>query len=193
VEQPKLRSPTVAGGRAKRRYRHDIFGVRFPHNATAAPGKGGCYRFSQFSLAHEKDKQVLSPYAPNEPEKQRGVHAELTGRDSASALGITVRGSTPVLALCRKLVENGCPPATPLAAYRGGTLCLIVRSIGEAACLEVRPSSTGTPGFYRRYAMRRAALVRGKSDRVAPPEPTVAAFQPEKHRACLMAHLEVKP
>ncbi len=111
---------------------------------------------------------MLSPYAPNGSGKQC-IHAELTGWDSASALGITVRGSTPVLALCRKLVETGYAPATPLAAYRGGTLCLIVRSICEAACLEVRPSSTGTPCFYRRCAMRPASLVRGKSGRVATP------------------------
>lgn len=116
---------------------------------------------------------MLPPYAPNEPGKQHGVRAELSGWDSASALGITVRGSTPVLALCRKLVETGCPPETPLAVYRGGTLCLTVRSIGEAACLEVRPSSTGTPGFYRRCAMRPGSLVRGKSGGVAGLHPEV--------------------
>jgi len=40
--------------------------------------------------------------------------AELVGDDSCSALGITVRSSSPVLALCRKLVDAGHDPATPL-------------------------------------------------------------------------------
>jgi hypothetical protein len=45
-----------------------------------------------------------------------------------------------VLALCRALVEAGHDPATPLEAYRGSTLCLRVRSIGEGAKLTVDES-----------------------------------------------------
>jgi hypothetical protein len=41
-----------------------------------------------------------------------------------------------VLAMCRRLVEVGYDPATPLHAYRDDTLCLAVRSIGEGARLE---------------------------------------------------------
>ena len=55
----------------------------------------------------------------------------------AEAEGITVTIGSPVLALCRKLVEAGHDPATPMQVYRGDTLCLTVRSIGEAAELEV--------------------------------------------------------
>ena len=72
------------------------------------------------------------------------VRAELSGDDTASALGITVKSGSPVLALCRKLVEAGHNPANPLEAYRGDTLCLRVRSIGVPAGLEIPPPwSTG--------------------------------------------------
>jgi hypothetical protein len=49
------------------------------------------------------------------------VIAELRGDDICDALGIAVRSSSPVLALCRKLVRAGYGPATPLEAYRGDT------------------------------------------------------------------------
>jgi hypothetical protein len=41
------------------------------------------------------------------------IRAEITGHDPAAALGITARGHTPVLQLCRKLVAAGviCPKA----------------------------------------------------------------------------------
>ncbi|MFY9839327.1 MAG: hypothetical protein WAK55_23200 [Xanthobacteraceae bacterium] len=45
--------------------------------------------------------------------------------------------------MCRKLVEAGHDPATPLEAWRGKTLCLLVRSIGEAARLEVSGEGVG--------------------------------------------------
>jgi hypothetical protein len=69
------------------------------------------------------------------------IRAEISG-NTCSALGVTARGSAPILALCRKLIEAGHDPATPLDAYRGDTLCLKVRSIGEGARLRV--SSDGT-------------------------------------------------
>jgi hypothetical protein len=77
------------------------------------------------------------------------IRAELTGSEVASACGLTVRSSSPVLALCRKLVAAGYDPATRLEAYRGKVLCLKVRSIGEAALLEI-----GDTGFTRRGADR---------------------------------------
>jgi hypothetical protein len=66
------------------------------------------------------------------------IRAEITG-NTCTALGITARDrdGSPVLKLCRKLIEGGHDPATPLHAYRGDTLCLKVRSIGEAARLRV--------------------------------------------------------
>jgi hypothetical protein len=62
---------------------------------------------------------------------QQPIHAELIAGNTCAALGITISSSSPVLALCRKLVKDGYDPATPLEAYRGETLCLRVRSIGE--------------------------------------------------------------
>ena len=36
------------------------------------------------------------------------IRAELTGADTCTARGITNRSSTPVLAMCRRLIEAGC-------------------------------------------------------------------------------------
>jgi hypothetical protein len=66
------------------------------------------------------------------------TRAELSSDSYCSALGITARSPAPVLALCRKLIESSTyGSSTPLDAYRGDTLCLRVRSIGEAAELEI--------------------------------------------------------
>src|SRR5689334_5002459 len=65
------------------------------------------------------------------------IRAELIADDSCSALGMTVRGPAPVLALCRLLVEAGHDPATPLEAWPGDVRCLRIRSIGAAAALRI--------------------------------------------------------
>ena len=66
------------------------------------------------------------------------ILAHLSSDTIVTALGLTVTSDIPVLALCRKLVESSTySPSTPLDAYRGDTLCLKVRSIGEAAKLEI--------------------------------------------------------
>jgi hypothetical protein len=75
------------------------------------------------------------------------VRAELTGDDTASALGITVKSGSPILALCRKLVEAGHDPNTPLEAFRNGTLALRVKSIGLGAHLKMGSTGSGTPIF----------------------------------------------
>jgi hypothetical protein len=75
------------------------------------------------------------------------IRAELIGDDQATALGIEARSAAPLLDLCRKLVAARHDPASALNAYRGATLSLIVRSIGEAADLEVNSKGTG---FVRR-------------------------------------------
>jgi hypothetical protein len=85
------------------------------------------------------------------------VRAQLLGDHTCSALGITVSSGAPVLALCRKLVEAGHDPSLPLEAWRGDTLCLWVRSIGEGGQLEIagngvgfrRPSKMGTASHVR--------------------------------------------
>jgi hypothetical protein len=62
----------------------------------------------------------------------------------SSASSLAVHVSSPVIALCRKLVDIGIDPATPLNAYRGKTLCLRVLGIGEAAQLEIDGSTRFT-------------------------------------------------
>jgi hypothetical protein len=68
---------------------------------------------------------------------------------SASALGLTVQGRTPVLSLCRQLVAAGHDPAEPAEAYRGETLAMRIGSIGEAAWLTVIENETVGPRFAR--------------------------------------------
>jgi hypothetical protein len=70
------------------------------------------------------------------------IRAELAGDDYATAYGIVARGSSPVLKLCRLLVDAGHDPSTPLEAWRNGVLCLCVCSIGEAADLRVNNKGT---------------------------------------------------
>ena len=71
------------------------------------------------------------------------IRAELSRDDGAAALNITVKSSSPVLALCRKLIEARHDTSAPLEAYRGGTLALRVKSIGHAVGLEVNGDGTG--------------------------------------------------
>jgi hypothetical protein len=69
--------------------------------------------------------------------------AQLSGDDTCTAAGLTARSSSPVLALCRMLVEVGHDPSMPLHVYRGDVLALTVRSIAEAAALQVNARGTG--------------------------------------------------
>jgi len=87
------------------------------------------------------------------------IRAELIGTDTCSALGMTAKSGAPVLALCRKLIEAGHDPSMPLEAYHGETLCLRVRSIGEAATLRMDTDKTGRPVFKREKPTARASLV----------------------------------
>jgi hypothetical protein len=80
---------------------------------------------------------------PSQRTGQGLIRAELTGGDTCSAAGITVKSPTPVLEMCRKLIAAGHDPGLPLDAYRGATVCLHVRSIGEAAALEIASRGTG--------------------------------------------------
>jgi hypothetical protein len=83
----------------------------------------------------------------HEPATQGGDHdrlirATLTGDDCCTAGVVTLTARTPLLALCRVLLANGFDPATPLQAFRGDTLCLMVRSIGMGAALTVAEHDT---------------------------------------------------
>jgi hypothetical protein len=86
---------------------------------------------------HTSDAQFLTV------SKTASVRAELFGSDGCSAVGITVSATSPVLALCRRLIAAGYDPGLPLEAWRGSVLCLRVRSIGEAAQLRVATHGGG--------------------------------------------------
>lgn len=57
---------------------------------------------------------------------------------TASALGLNSTARNPILDLCRQLVAAGHNPAEPAQVYRGQTLALHIRSIGEATGLTVK-------------------------------------------------------
>jgi hypothetical protein len=76
-------------------------------------------------------------------QRETQIVAELVGSNTCNALGIVARGNAPVSGLCRKLIGIGIDRATALHAYRGDMLCLIVRSIGQGARLELNGHGTG--------------------------------------------------
>jgi hypothetical protein len=100
------------------------------------------------------------------------IRAELSGSDTCTALGITAQSPSPVLMLCRQLVEAGHDPSAPLDAYRSETLALHVRSIGEAAGLEVNGEGIG---FRPRSQPGRQPLV-SQNRRVATSTPERTKF-----------------
>ena len=85
------------------------------------------------SETDELGQHVVSEINRQQQIPQAVIRAELIGSDRCEAEGIIARGYAPVLDLCRKLVAAGYNPASPLEAWRGETLCLRVRSIGEGA------------------------------------------------------------
>ena len=87
--------------------------------------------------------------------------AELIGDDTATACGITVRSTSPVLVLCRELIATGMTPDAALTVFRHGTVALRVCSIGEAAALEINSKGTG---FTRARTVRAAPPMRPKPD-----------------------------
>jgi hypothetical protein len=71
-------------------------------------------------------------------ECHRTQSGKATRNDSAGQRGNDrskgIRGGhAPVLGLCRALLEAGYDPRRPLRAYRGDTVALKIRSIGEGA------------------------------------------------------------
>ena len=104
-------------------------------------------------LARSNTATFAVPQTPARPV----IRAELIGGDTCAAGGIVAEANTPVLELCRKLIAAGHHPAARLEAYRGATLCLRVRSIGEAAALELNARGTG---FIARPAVRTASPIR---------------------------------
>jgi hypothetical protein len=80
------------------------------------------------------------------------MEAQIFGSSACTVTGSTVTGSgyTPVLDACRRLLQAGHPSSASLTAYRGDTLCLHVRSIGQAAQLTVVSAGNGRPIFTAR-------------------------------------------
>jgi hypothetical protein len=120
---------------------------------------------------------------PRKFDKRRvSIRAELSGSDTCSALGSTAKSESPVLALCRQLVD--ADPATPLEAYRGDTLCLRIRSIGEAAGLRMSVDGAGRPVFRReRSAAAAAAAPVHQTDKAARETPGRGKAAPASRRA----------
>jgi len=74
----------------------------------------------------------------------QAIRAEVIGTDICMALGLAINSGSPVLAMCRALVDAGQNPSSRLNAYRAETQCLRVRSIGEAANIEVNGNTRFT-------------------------------------------------
>src|ERR1041384_2537946 len=79
---------------------------------------------------------------------RQAIRAQLAG-DICTSFGITAKSGSPVLALCLKLVDAGYDPSASLEAYRGDSLALRVKSIGQAAQLKVDVAPSGGPFFKR--------------------------------------------
>jgi hypothetical protein len=112
--------------------------------------------------------------APRKSDIPPAIRAEPTGSDTATAAGITTTTYAPALELCPRLVAAGHDPATPLKAYRGHILCLIVWSIGAAAALEVNAQGNGfrprrTADAASPIARNRTAYVQGHGSRESAP------------------------
>jgi hypothetical protein len=111
-----------------------------------SPGAGRAHRASvndhlKRQVIAENNRQHLFSQAP--------IRAELIGSSRCDPEGLSARGYAPVLDLCRELVAAGFSRACPLEAWRGETLCLRVRSIGEGARLTVEDDWRGTPRLRR--------------------------------------------
>ena len=96
---------------------------------------------------------------PHKPiaNQNQGRRAELIGSNICTACGIRVRSTTPVLSICRRLIEAGYDADQALQVYRGDVLALTVVSIAQGACLEINAKGTG---FIRLRAVRTASPVR---------------------------------
>jgi hypothetical protein len=77
---------------------------------------------------------------------------------------LTERGHTPVLAMCRSLIAAGMSPDQAMECWRGSTLALRIRSIGEAAELEIAGDGLG----FRRARKPDAAPLVSFSGEAAP-------------------------
>jgi hypothetical protein len=112
---------------------------------------------------------LICPLNSQTEPRAQAVRADLTGSDTCSAAGITVRAYAPVLALCRQLLAAGLNPDQAMEVFRASTLALRIRSIGEGAQLAVRDDNRGTPRFvaYRPGPDARAGGACGEAPPIA--------------------------
>jgi hypothetical protein len=101
------------------------------------------------SKSDQPGRQVFAEINYQEQVSQPPLRATLIGSNRCEAEGLSARGYAPVLKLCRNLVAAGFNPARQLEAWRGNTLCLRVRSIGEGARLTIADDRHGTPRLRR--------------------------------------------
>ena len=118
------------------------------------------------------------------------IRAELDGtnRCYCPAAGLYVCAETPILEMCRQLVKAGYWPGLRLDCYRGATLALTVRGIGEGATLKINSKGTG---FERVSAVRMSPLVHQKTSALplAPPsiKSRISASQPSATKVAVAA------
>ena len=109
-------------------------------------------RAQQDVVSDSKTERIPDRALANQNQDSR---AELVGSDVCIACGIRVRSTTPVLSICRRLIEAGYADQA-LHVYRGNVLALSVASIAQGACLEINAKGTG---FIRLRAVRTASPV----------------------------------
>jgi hypothetical protein len=121
-----------------------------PNPTPGAEGRADGFNKSSGGLSSKQTKYTSCPtitsFAVCQGRKLSGHiletdagRAELTDARTCTAAGITGRGTTPTLALCRGLIAAGLNPDQAMEVYHGATLALRIRRIGEAAGLEPPP------------------------------------------------------
>ena len=112
-------------------------------SAGPAPAAAECKARKVVELGRNDDGpfRLLS----NHPQ---AIPAELIGSDRCLAVGYVTRGTTPILAMCRRLIEANYDPTTPLHCYRGATLAITVASIGQGAGLKLNGHGSGFRAVY---------------------------------------------
>jgi hypothetical protein len=133
-----------------------------------------------------REDQVATTAKPTDRHPPLGaIQTSLTGSRTCSALGVSVTGHAPVLALCRALVAAGHDPGRALHAFRGATLCLKVRSIDESSRLTVEDDRHGTPRFRlkRDRGYGAGAPIDQNDQTVGSPTPAPAEGTPSSSKA----------
>ena len=119
-------------------------------------GAGAAHRTDADTRKNDQLGGKVNFLATRKHKPPQAIHAVLAGDDTCTAAGFTAYSPAPILKLCRLLADAGHNPDRPLQAWRGGTLCLTIRSIGEAAQLAL--NSKGTNFVRCRQAVRIAPL-----------------------------------